>query len=74
SDNPPMSGLNEYTIQPVDQNRIYLNAVESISLTIESPTIEAPEASAAGGYGLGILLLLGSIVLLQRNLSRGGER
>ena len=74
SDNPPMSGLNEYTIQPVDQDRIYLNAVESISLTIESPSIEAPEASAAGGYGLGILLLLGSIVLLQRNLSRGGER
>lgn len=74
SDSPPMSGLNEYAIQPVDKDRIYLNAVETVSLNIETPVMEAPEASATGGYGLGILLLLGSIVLLQRNLVRGGER
>lgn len=74
TDNPPMSGLNEYTIQPVDQDRIYLNAMDTISLSIEPPAVETPEASATGGFGLGILLLLGSIVLLQRNLSRGGER
>lgn len=74
SDNPPMSGLNEYTIQPVDQNRIYRNAMDTISLSIESPAVEPPAPSATGGYGLGILLLLGSLLLMQRNLNRGGEQ
>jgi len=71
SDNPPMSGLNEYTIQPVDQNRIYRNAMDTISLSIESPAVEPPAPSATGGYGLGILLLLGSLLLMQRNLKLG---
>jgi hypothetical protein len=66
--------LNEYTIQPVDQKRIYLNAMDTISLSIESPAVESPAPSSSGGYGLGIVLLLGSLLLIQRNLKRGGEQ
>lgn len=71
-DSPPMSGVNHYMIQPYDDERTYLAAVNEANVDVLMPEVETPEASAAAGYGIGAALLLVSIFMFNRTM-RGGR-
>jgi hypothetical protein len=71
-DQPPMSGTNAYTVQPVNDERIFLNGAGEISTTLEPVVMEEPGPAAGFGYGLGTLMLLALLVPPILNSRKGG--
>ncbi|MDP6199471.1 MAG: hypothetical protein QF531_01755, partial [Candidatus Poseidonia sp.] len=72
-DLPPMSGANTYTVQPQNDERVFINGAETGSVLASVGEVKAPAPSDALGFGLGGLLLL-ALALAQWRLYRGGGR
>ena len=72
-DRPPISGIVTYTVQPVDEERTYLGASDSISPVLSPAPPEEPGPSTGLGIGLGVVLVLALLVLPVLG-QRGGGR
>ena len=72
-DQPPISGVVTYTVQPVDEERTYLGASDSISPVLSPAPPEEPGPSTGLGIGFGVLLVLALLVLPVLG-QRGGGR
>ncbi|MEL0312720.1 MAG: choice-of-anchor V domain-containing protein [Candidatus Poseidoniales archaeon] len=72
-DQPPISGTVTYIVQPVDEERTYLGASDSISPVLSPAPPEEPGPSAGLGIGLGVILVLALLVLPVLG-QRGGGR
>ena len=74
TDRPLMSGVNTYTLQPFDDERIFLKATGEVSVDVSGVEVEQPEPAQGLGYGLGATMLV-VLLLLQFLLvrKRGGR-
>ena len=72
-DQPPISGIVTYTVQPVDEERTYLGASDSVSPVLSPAPPEEPGPSTGLGIGLGVVLVLALLVLPVLG-QRGGGR
>ncbi|MBQ70877.1 MAG: hypothetical protein CMA65_05240 [Euryarchaeota archaeon] len=72
-DEPPLSGLAVYYIQPVVDDRILIAGASSTTATVEAPVIEAPQASQAAGTWVGILFIFAGIAISAPQYLRRGE-
>ena len=73
-DRPLMSGLNEYTVQPFDDERTFLRGTGDVRVDVTGVEIEQPEPSRGLGYGLGAGLVLVLLLLQFMVLRKGGGR
>ena len=73
TDTPPMSGSNVYTIQPFDDERIYLNAASSVSKPSPVLSFSPPGGNSILGDVLGLLLLTVMVVIQVYRLRQEGE-
>lgn len=73
-DQPPISGVVTYTVQPVNQERTFLGASDSISPMLSPAQVEEPGPSKGLGLGLGALLVLALLVLPAVGQRGGGRR
>ena len=73
-DRPLMSGLNEYTVQPFDDERTFLRGTGDVRVEVTGVEIEQPEPSSGLGYGLGAGLVLVLLLLQFMVLRKGGGR
>lgn len=72
-DLPPMSGLNTYTVQPVNDERVFIHGADATSTVLEPITVEEPGPATGLGFGLGIVMLLGLVLAtLLGGRNRGG--
>ena len=71
-DQPPMSGANAYTIQPVNEERIFLNGADEVSTTLQPIVVEEPGPASGLGYGLGALMLLALLMPPVLGSRKGG--
>ncbi len=74
TDRPPMSGANTYTVQPVSDERIFLQGADDVSVLVNDVEIETPAPAAGLGYGLGGAMVLALLVLQFVALRAGGGR
>ena len=72
-DQPPMSGVNTYTVQPVNDERTFLNGADGIATTLQPIILEEPGPATGLGLGLGILMLLGMLIPLFFAGRKGGD-
>ena len=72
-DLPPMSGVNTYTVQPVNDERTFLNGADGIATTLQPIILEEPGPATGLGLGLGILMLLGMLIPLFFAGRKGGD-
>ena len=72
-DEPPLSGLAVYYVQPVVDERILIAGASSTTATVEAPVIEAPQASQAAGTWVGILFIFAGIAISAPQYLRRGE-
>ena len=72
-DQPPISGTVTYTVQPVDDERTFLGASDSISPVLDPIKADEPGPSTGLGFALGTFLIL-ALVILPLLSQRGGER
>jgi len=72
-DQPPISGIVTYTVQPVDEERTYIGASDSVSPVLSPAPPEEPGPSTGLGIGLGVVLVLALLVLPVLG-QRGGGR
>ena len=61
-DRPPMSGLNDYTVQPVNDERVFLHGAEQVSTVLQPVIAEEPGPASGLGFGLGTLMLLALLI------------
>lgn len=73
-DEPPLSGLSVYYIQPVVDERILIAGSGSSSVPVDAPIIEAPQASQTAGTWIGILFIFVSIAVSAPQFLRRGDR
>lgn len=73
TDQPTMSGMNTYSIQPVNDERTFLQATSTTEIQADVGAIETPEPSAILGYGLGGLLVLSLFAMQWLGRKTGGE-
>ena len=73
-DEPPLSGLSVYYIQPVVDERILIAGSGSRSVPVDAPIIEAPQASQTAGTWIGILFIFVSIAVSAPQFLRRGDR
>ena len=71
-DQPPMSGVNTYAVQPVNDERVFLNGMDTISTSVEPVVVEAPGPATGLGLGLGGLMLLALVVAPLLGKREGG--
>ena len=69
-----MSGANTYTVQPVSDERIFLQGADDVSVLVNDVEIETPAPAAGLGYGLGGAMVLALLVLQFVALRAGGGR
>ena len=67
-----MSGVNTYTVQPINDERTFLNGADGISTTLQ-PIILEEQASTGLGLGLGTPMLLGMLIPLFFASRKGGD-
>lgn len=72
-DLPPISGTNTYTVQPQNDERVFINGADSGSILTSVGEVKAPAPSDALGFVLGGVLLL-ALAFLQWRVYRGGGR
>ena len=72
-DQPPMSGVNTYTVQPINDERTFLNGADGISTTLQPIILEEPGPATGLGLGLGTLMLLGMLIPLFFASRKGGD-
>jgi len=72
-DQPPMSGVNTYTVQPINDERTFLNGADGISTTLQPIIQEEPGPATGLGLGLGTLMLLGMLIPLFFASRKGGD-
>ena len=73
-DQPPISGVVTYTVQPVDEGRTYLGASDSTSSVLSLAQLEEPGPSTGLGFGLGAFLVLALLVLPALGRRGGGRQ
>ena len=73
SDHPTMSGMNTYSVQPVNDERVFLHATTTTAIETPVGAVETPEPSEMLGYGLGGMLMLGLFALQWLGRRTGGE-
>ena len=69
----PMSGVNTYTVQPINDERTFLNGADGISTTLQPIILEEPGPATGLGLGLGTLMLLGMLIPLFFASRKGGD-
>lgn len=72
-DQPPMSGVNTYTVQPVNDERTFLNGADGVATTLQPIILEEPGPATGLGLGLGTLMLLGMLIPLFLGNRKGGD-
>jgi hypothetical protein len=72
TDFPLMSGSTAYTVQPFDENRVFLAGADDTGAEVDPVEAEAPAPSATSGFVLGAVLLLAMAVLPWIAMRRGG--
>ena len=72
-DLPPMSGVNTYTVQPINDERTFLNGADGITTTLQPILVEEPGPATGLGLGLGTLMLLGMLIPLFFASRKGGD-
>ena len=71
-DQPALSGSNLYTIQPMTEDRTFLQAVSEQSVEASVGTIEEPAPDQGWGLALGLVLLSIMVGLQMASRRRGG--
>ena len=74
TDQPLMSGVNTYTLQPFDDERIFLKATGEVSVDVSGVEVEQPEPAQGLGYGLGATLVVVLLLLQFLLVRKGGGR
>ena len=67
-----MSGVTTYAVQPVKDERVFLNGMDTISTSVEPVVVEAPGPATGLGLGLGGLMLLALVVAPLLGKREGG--
>lgn len=70
-DQPPLSGSNLYTIQPMTENRTFLQAVSEQSVETSVGAIDEPAPDQGWGLALGLVLLSVMVGLQMASRRRG---
>jgi len=58
TDRPLMSGTNVYTVQPVNDERVFVNGATAVSTNVVLEAVDEPAPSSTLGYLLAGVLLL----------------
>ena len=69
-----MSGVNTYTLQPFDDERMFLKATGEVSVDVTGVEVEQPEPAQGLGYGLGATMVLVLLLLQFLLVRKGGGR
>ena len=72
-DLPPLSGRNTYVVQPVNEERVFINGADETSVLLEAFAIEEPGPETGLGFGLGALMLVGLLLAQFLGGRKGGE-
>ncbi|MGB0515962.1 MAG: hypothetical protein ACPGKR_03340, partial [Poseidonia sp.] len=72
-DQPPLSGRNTYVVQPVNEERVFINGADETSVLLEAFAIEEPGPETGLGFGLGALMLVGLLLAQFLGGRKGGE-
>jgi hypothetical protein len=73
TDLPLMSGPTAYTVQPFNDERVFIAGSDSIDAEVILTGVEEPSPSDVGGFVLGGVLLLALALMPLAALRKGGE-
>ena len=72
-DQPPLSGRNTYVVQPVNEERVFINGADETSVLLNAFAVEEPGPETGLGFGLGALMLIGLLLTQFLGGRKGGE-
>ena len=72
-DLPPLSGRNNYLVQPVNDERVFINGADEVSVLLDAFAVEEPGPETGLGFGLGALMLVGLLLAQFMGGRKGGE-
>ena len=72
-DLPPLSGRNNYLVQPVNEERVFINGADEVSVLLDAFAVEEPGPETGLGFGLGALMLVGLLLAQFMGGRKGGE-
>lgn len=72
-DQPPLSGRNTYIVQPVNEERVFINGADEASVLLDAFAVEEPGPETGLGFGLGALMLVGLLLAQFLGGRMGGE-
>jgi hypothetical protein len=73
TDLPLMSGPTAYTVQPFDDERVFIAGADAVDAEVVLTGVEEPSPSDLGGFVLGGVLLLALALMPLAALRKGGE-